>query len=69
MLSGLTPEAQPMAQPLWVWLVLNEQPPSASLTGGALIVAALLADTLVTSYVAEPVSRRDGEPPRHRAGR
>jgi drug/metabolite transporter (DMT)-like permease len=33
--------------PLWVWLVLNEQPAAASLTGGALIVAALFANTLI----------------------
>jgi drug/metabolite transporter (DMT)-like permease len=33
--------------PLWVWLVLNERPGAASLTGGALILAALLANTLV----------------------
>ena len=33
--------------PLWVWLVLNERPAAASLAGGALILAALLANTLV----------------------
>jgi drug/metabolite transporter (DMT)-like permease len=33
--------------PLWVWLVLSERPGAASLTGGALILAALLANTLV----------------------
>ena len=33
--------------PLWVWLVLNERPGAASLVGGALILAALLANTIV----------------------
>jgi drug/metabolite transporter (DMT)-like permease len=33
--------------PLWVWLVLDERPGTASLTGGAIIVAAVLAPTLV----------------------
>jgi drug/metabolite transporter (DMT)-like permease len=33
--------------PLWVWLVLSERPGAASLAGGALILAALLANTLV----------------------
>jgi drug/metabolite transporter (DMT)-like permease len=33
--------------PLWVWLVLNERPGAASLAGGALILVALLANTLV----------------------
>jgi drug/metabolite transporter (DMT)-like permease len=32
--------------PLWVWLVLSERPGLASLAGGALILAALLANTL-----------------------
>jgi drug/metabolite transporter (DMT)-like permease len=39
--------------PLWVWLVLSEQPGAASLVGGALILASLLANTL-----AELVSMR-----------
>ena len=33
--------------PLWVWVVLNERPGAASLAGGALILAALLANTLI----------------------
>ena len=33
--------------PLWVWLVLSERPSAASLAGGALILAALLANTLI----------------------
>ncbi len=33
--------------PLWVWLVLGERPEAATLAGGALIVAALLANTLL----------------------
>jgi drug/metabolite transporter (DMT)-like permease len=27
--------------PLWVWLVLSEQPPNATLLGGAMILATL----------------------------
>jgi drug/metabolite transporter (DMT)-like permease len=33
--------------PLWVWLVLDERPGAATLAGGALILAALLANTLI----------------------
>jgi drug/metabolite transporter (DMT)-like permease len=33
--------------PLWVWLVLAERPGAAALVGGALILTALLANTLV----------------------
>ena len=31
--------------PLWVWLILSERPTSATLTGGALIFAALTINT------------------------
>jgi drug/metabolite transporter (DMT)-like permease len=33
--------------PLWVWLFLSERPSSASLAGGALILAALVANTVI----------------------
>jgi len=33
--------------PIWVWLVLGERPGDAALAGGALILGALLANTLV----------------------
>jgi drug/metabolite transporter (DMT)-like permease len=33
--------------PLWVWLILSERPSSASLAGGALILAALVANTVI----------------------
>jgi drug/metabolite transporter (DMT)-like permease len=33
--------------PLWVWLILDERPGPASLAGGALILAALAANTVV----------------------
>jgi drug/metabolite transporter (DMT)-like permease len=33
--------------PLWVWLILSERPSGASLAGGALILAALVANTVV----------------------
>jgi len=33
--------------PLWVWLMLSERPSSASLAGGALILAALVANTVI----------------------
>ena len=45
--SSLISMLETVLGPLWVWLVLNERPGAASLTGGALILAALLANTLV----------------------
>ena len=56
--------------PLWVWLVLNERPEMASLAGGALILAALAANTAVDLMrpramlpLARPVVRREIEEP------
>ncbi len=45
--SSLIGMLETVLGPLWVWLVLNERPVAASLAGGALILAALLANTLV----------------------
>jgi drug/metabolite transporter (DMT)-like permease len=42
--------------PIWVWLVLGEQPGSAALAGGALILGALLANTVV-DLLATPARR------------
>jgi drug/metabolite transporter (DMT)-like permease len=47
--------------PLWVWLVLSERPGAASLAGGALILLALLINTLV-----DLVTPRIGRAPRPR---
>jgi len=65
--------------PLWVWLVLSERPGAATLTGGALILVALVANTLVdlvrprrgppsipSPRAARPTSART--PPRARSG-
>ncbi len=40
--------------PLWVWLVLSERPGAASLAGGALILTALLANTVVDLVTSRP---------------
>jgi drug/metabolite transporter (DMT)-like permease len=45
--SALVGMLETVLGPLWVWLVLSEQPGVATLVGGALILAALLANTLV----------------------
>ena len=45
--SALLGMLETVLGPLWVWLVLSEQPGAASLAGGALILGALLANTLV----------------------
>lgn len=52
--SALIGMLETVLGPLWVWLVLSERPGAASLTGGALILAALLANTLVDLVTPRP---------------
>src|SRR5262245_58289061 len=44
--SALIGMLETVLGPLWVWLLLDERPSAATLIGGALILAALLANTL-----------------------
>ena len=50
--SALIGMLETVLGPLWVWLVLNERPGATTLTGGALILAALLANTLIDLVTA-----------------
>jgi drug/metabolite transporter (DMT)-like permease len=45
--SSLIGMLETVLGPLWVWLVIHERPDAASLAGGALILAALLANSVV----------------------
>ncbi len=45
--SALVGMLETVLGPLWVWLALNERPGAPTLIGGALILAALLANTLL----------------------
>jgi drug/metabolite transporter (DMT)-like permease len=45
--SALIGMLETVLGPIWVWLVLSERPGAATLLGGALILAALLANTLI----------------------
>jgi len=45
--SALVGMLETVLGPIWVWLVLNERPGAATLVGGALILAALLTNTLL----------------------
>jgi drug/metabolite transporter (DMT)-like permease len=56
--SSLIGMLETVLGPLWVWLVLSERPAAASLAGGALILAALLANTLVAGATLGPRLRR-----------
>jgi drug/metabolite transporter (DMT)-like permease len=50
--SSLIGMLETVLGPLWVWLVLSERPATATLTGGALILAALVANTLIDLLTA-----------------
>ena len=50
--SSLIGMLETVLGPLWVWLVLSERPATATLTGGALILAALVANTLIDRLAA-----------------
>ena len=52
--SSLIGMLETVLGPVWVWLVLNERPGAASLTGGALILGALLANTLAELLTTRP---------------
>ena len=55
--SALLGMLETMLGPLWVWLVLNERPSPGTLVGGALILTALLGNTLL-DLVAPSGGRR-----------
>jgi drug/metabolite transporter (DMT)-like permease len=63
--SSLIGMLETVLGPLWVWLVLSERPAPASLAGGALILAALLANTLVE--VVRPAAPSAPSPPAARS--
>lgn len=56
--SSLIGTLETVLGPLWVWLVLGENPGAASLAGGALILSALLTHTVLDLAT----SRGDGRP-------
>jgi drug/metabolite transporter (DMT)-like permease len=45
--SSLIGMLETVLGPLWVWLVLNERPSAATLTGGALILGALVVNAIL----------------------
>ena len=45
---ALVSTLEPILGPLWVWLVIGEAPGLAALTGGSIVIAALIGYTVVT---------------------
>jgi drug/metabolite transporter (DMT)-like permease len=56
--SSLLGMLETVLGPIWVWLVLNERPAAASLAGGALILTALLANTVADLIAMRRAARR-----------
>jgi drug/metabolite transporter (DMT)-like permease len=54
--SALLGMLETVLGPLWVWLLLSEEPGAATLAGGALILVALLANTV--AEIVTPVRAR-----------
>jgi drug/metabolite transporter (DMT)-like permease len=50
--SALIGMLETVLGPLWVWLVVNERPGATTLIGGAVILAALLANTVIDLAMA-----------------
>jgi drug/metabolite transporter (DMT)-like permease len=46
MLSALLGMLEPILGPAWVWIFLAEEPTTATLVGGAIVVASVLANTI-----------------------
>ena len=60
--SALVGMLETVLGPLWVWLVLDEQPGAATLTGGALILTALVANSLLVGLTVETARRSPATP-------
>jgi drug/metabolite transporter (DMT)-like permease len=52
--SSLIGMLETVLGPLWVWLVLNERPGAATLTGGSLILGALVVNAVVDLVAPRP---------------
>jgi drug/metabolite transporter (DMT)-like permease len=67
--SSLIGMLETVLGPLWVWLVLSEQPDATSLLGGALILAALVANTVVDLLRPRAMLPLGGDKPWAEGGR
>jgi drug/metabolite transporter (DMT)-like permease len=52
---GLLALLEPILGPLWVWALLGEQPGRAALTGGAIVLAAVIANEAFAAWRRKPV--------------
>lgn len=57
--SALIGSMENPAAPLWVWLAFGEQPTHSTLTGGAVVMAAVIGDVLLKSIKLGVVSTMD----------
>jgi drug/metabolite transporter (DMT)-like permease len=53
---GLIALLEPILGPLWAWAVIGEAPARAALTGGAIVLAAVIANEAVAAWRGRPAS-------------
>ena len=54
--AGIVGYIEPVLNPIWVFLVLGEQPTNWALVGGAIIVVAVVAHTLLEARRGRPIA-------------
>jgi drug/metabolite transporter (DMT)-like permease len=51
---GLLALLEPILGPLWVWALMGEKPGGAALTGGAIVLSAVIASEVLAAWRAKP---------------
>ena len=60
---GLLALLEPILGPLWVWALMSEAPGRAALAGGAIVLAAVVANEAFAAWRGTQAERRRGEAP------
>jgi drug/metabolite transporter (DMT)-like permease len=60
---GLLALLEPILGPLWVWAFMGEAPGRAALTGGAIVLTAVVANEAFAAWRATRAGAPDGETP------
>lgn len=59
---GLLALLEPILGPLWVWALLGEDPGTLALTGGAIVLCAVIVDQALGAWAARPAAADAGPP-------
>ena len=58
---GLLALLEPILGPLWVWALMGEEPGRAALTGGAIVLAAVIANEAFAAWRGKQFGTADDE--------